>query len=306
MTPSTIALTGATGFVGQHLLDELLTAGHTVLALHRRPSDDSLPRREHLHWIPLHGARAAFEARPPRALVHLATCYGAAQPLSELMESNVVMPLRLLESALATGCTALINTDSYFAKPEFDYPHMRAYIDSKRCLLQCCAQLAAAHPSLRVVNARLEHVYGPGDGAAKFVTHLLTRLVAHEALALSPGDQTRDFIHVRDVAAAYLAVVGSVEGFAPGVTELQIGTGRAVSIREFVTTAKSLAASNSTLDFGALPHRPCEIMESAAAPDSLAALATLGWAPRRTLVDGLQDTLDALGAAPTHKADEQS
>lgn len=306
MTPRTIALTGATGFIGQHLLDELLVAGHKVLALHRRASDDGLPRHERLRWVPLSGAHRAFETDQPYALVHLATCYGSTEPLSEQVESNVVMPLRLLESAVATGCTLLVNTDSYFAKPEFDYPHMRSYIDAKRSFLRCCEQVAATHPALRVVNARLEHVYGPGDGAAKFVSYLLTRLIADEDLRLSPGDQTRDFIHVRDVAAAYLAIVAAADSFPPGMTELQIGTGQSVSIREFATTAKTLSGSGSALLFGALPHRPNEIMASAAAADSLEAMAALGWAPGRSLGEGLRESLDALRASPVKKATDSS
>lgn len=234
-------------------------------------------------------ADEALHRHSPEAVIHLATCYGVGSTLGEVVESNVVTPLRLLESAASAGCGLFINTDTFFGKPEFDYQHMRPYIRSKDEFMRWAA-LACEHGGPKLVNARLEHVYGPGDGDQKFVPMVLHKLSAQEPIELTPGDQLRDFVHVDDVAAAYLAVVDMHARLGRGTTELGVGTGTPHSVREFVETAKLLAGSSSVLHFGAKPHRPGEIQRSVANLDGLRAL---DWRPLHDLKSGIRATLAA-------------
>lgn len=175
----TIVLTGATGFVGSHLLTGLLSAGYSVVALHRRPTTDGLRREAGLTWEPLAEAATVFKRLRIEAVCHLATAYGNGMALAEVVESNVVMPLRLLEFAIEQSCALFVSTDTFFAKPGFNYSHMRSYIESKGQFIRWAGLAVASAPATKVVNARLEHVYGMGDGPQKFVPYVLRTLQAN-------------------------------------------------------------------------------------------------------------------------------
>lgn len=291
MTGKTIAITGATGFIGGHLLEALLSAGHKVVPLHRRESTGGLRRHDRLFWTALEDASACFKQHRPDVFIHVATCYNAGDSLAELVASNVLMPLRLLELAIAQGCPLFINTDTFFSKPEFNYSHKRSYIQSKEEFMRWAVIATEEKPAIKVVNIRLEHVYGPGDGTQKFIPQVLAKLMVNDALELSPGEQLRDFVYVDDVVEAYMTILRFGENLPTGPTEIQVGTGTTHSVRNLVELARSLCRSKSKLDFGAQPYRNREIMCSFADTDALKAL---GWTPRYTLESGLRDTLDAM------------
>lgn len=297
MNIQTVFLTGATGFIGGHLMDRLLADGHLVIALHRRASTERLRRHDRLFWIAVEDAEACFSRYRFDAVIHIATCYGEGVPLSHMVTTNVSMPLRLFELAVAQSCPLFINTDTFFGKPEFNYPHMRAYIQSKTNFMHWIALAAEASPAIKVVNTRLEHVYGPGDGPQKFVPHVLAKLLANETLALTPGHQLRDFVHVDDVVYAYLTILKVAENLPQGLTEIQVGTGMTHSVRNFVEMAQALCRSTSKLEFGVKQYRNSEIMCSAADTSGLSAI---GWVPRHTLASGLSATLDNMCIQHVH------
>jgi len=107
-------------------------------------------------------------------------------------------------------------------------------------------------------------------------------------IALTLGEQRKDFVYVGDVAAAFLAVLDNLGKLPAGAVDLECGTGQAVSIRAFVETIHRLTGSRAALRFGALPYRDGEIMLSQADPTALRAL---GWEARVSLANGLRATL---------------
>lgn len=291
MSEHKIALTGATGFVGRRLLAALLDTGKSVVALHRRSFLDNLPSHPNLTWEHLDTIKQSFASHQFDATFHLATAYGVGHSNAEVVEANITMPLRLLELATEHACPLFVSTDTFFAKPEFDYPHMQSYTLSKR-QFEAWARLISENATVtKIVNARLEHVYGPGDSSKKFVPHVLEKLLAGERLALTPGDQLRDFVHVDDVVKAYLAILQGMDSLPAGFTEAQVGTGQAVTVRHFVETAQALCHSSSVIEFGAHPHRAREIMHSQA---DTRMLRKLGWQAHHGVTAGIDAVLKVM------------
>lgn len=286
-----ILVTGASGFLGSALARRLHASGHEVGLLLRPGS-----RLERLAGLDLPAWRCADTAEAaqavrgfaPDALVHTACAYGRqGETAADLLATNVALGLALLQAlagtARAEGPRPLfLNTGS--ALP----PDASAYALSKQQFSDWGRLLARAGGA-QFINIRLQHMYGPGDDASKFSTRVLQACRRHEPrLPLTAGAQRRDFIYIDDVLDGYECLLRQAGALAPDA-ELDLGSGQAPTLREFVELAHRLTGSRSVLGFGDVPYRPGEPMLCQA---DLAAMAALGWQPRWSLEDGLRHTLD--------------
>ena len=285
----TILLTGATGFLGSHLLGGLLNNGFSVVVLKRTWSDTS--RIDHLlpeivaYDIDKTPLRIIFEAHAIEAVLHTATCYGRkGEKVSEIIDANLTLPLAVLELGAEFKIDTFFNTDTALPK-DLDY-----YTLSKKHLLEYGCRLAQAS-DIRFTNVRLEHMYGPGDDSNKFIPFLIRAFLGgKETLDLTAGEQRRDFIYLDDVVAAYLTLLEHRSNLVRPLTTFELGTGEAPLLADVVKMIHSLCESRTELRFGALPYRHGEVMHSQA---HVAPLARLGWSPRVSLSEGLTLTVEA-------------
>src|ERR1041384_4204168 len=118
---SKVLLTGATGFLGSHLLVGLLTRGHSVVVL-KRSSSSTARIADHLSRIRTHDVdrvplEAAFEHSPIDAVIHAATAYGRnGESAAQVDATNIAFGTELLETAAAAGVTTFVNTGTFSAK----------------------------------------------------------------------------------------------------------------------------------------------------------------------------------------------
>jgi nucleoside-diphosphate-sugar epimerase len=114
----------------------------------------------------------------------------------------------------------------------------------------------------------------------------MEKLVKNEDVDLTPGEQTRDFIYIDDVTNAYETVLSTLpdESFR----EFDVCTGKSISLRDFVETAKTVLHSSSQLNWGALPYRENEIMISKGDAEPL---KRLGWTPKYGIKEGILKTI---------------
>ena len=284
-----ILLTGATGFLGSHILRALIRSDERVVILKRSFSNTHriADLLEDVRWIDIDRADAeeAFSlAEPIDAVIHCATDYGrrALDPY-QVVEANIILPLRLLYLARKHGCRRFINTDTILDK------RVNHYSLSKS---QFVSWLKTYADSLVCINIALEHFYGPGDDPSKFVPFILHALLTEvPEIALTPGRQERHFVHIDDVVAAFRRVIAYTRSAVPGYYLYQVGTEQTTSIRAFVELAQRLTGNRATrLAFGALPYRANEVM----CPEvDLSALYGLGWRSRVNLHEGLAQTIES-------------
>lgn len=281
----TVLLTGATGFLGSHLLRKLLDENIQVIVLKRSFSDVSrisellTSKNVKTHNMDHIDHEMIFREYRIDLILHCATNYGRrdSNPL-EIIEANLLLPLKLLLLGIKYKASYFINTDTLLDK------RISSYSLSKKQFLDW---LVASSNDIHCINVALEHFYGFRDDSSKFVTSIIRELRDEvKEIRLTPGEQKRDFIYIDDVIDAFWAILVNLNNLGSNFTEFQIGSGVSVSIRELCELLKRLTRNKRThLNFGAIPYRANEIMESC---PNLAGIFALGWSPKTSLVDGLR------------------
>lgn len=284
----TLLITGATGYLGSHLAQTLLDAGHRVAILKRATSSlsrlDACVSRLAVFNIE-DGLNIPFQSLGYfDAIIHTATCYGrGGENPSEVFEANTAFPLRLLEIATS------FNTDTFFNTDTILYKYLNAYSLSKHHFMEWGKSFADSG-KIKFVNIKLEHMYGAGDDSSKFASYVIRSCLNNvDKLKLTLGEQKRDFIHIDDVVSAYQYLLENAGKLEQGFSEFGIGSGKAVTIHDFVDIVHRLTDSQTKLMFGALPYREHEIMHSEA---DVSGLTALGWHSRYDLKTGLKQVIE--------------
>jgi nucleoside-diphosphate-sugar epimerase len=297
-----VVLTGATGFLGRHVVRALLGQGVAVTVVVRECSDVTHLNElggelSVIRWA-VEDARSlegAFSGGHVDAVLHLATAYGRnGESEAEIVCANEILPMRLLEAATAANATLFLNADTFYSSRTVFEHGLAQHVHSKERLRARVADFAVER-AIRVANVRIEHMYGPRDHPRKFITQLLGDLIAHKPLIpLTAGEQRRDFVYVDDVARAFTTLVAHRAQLPASFADFQVGVGSAVRLREMVELAHELCGSRSELRFGAIPYRERELMVSAA---DTRELQRLGWTAQIPLRDGLARAIAAMRSA---------
>lgn len=291
-----ILLTGGSGFLGGALARHWAARGHELWLL-ARPSSrlDSLadlsPSVRLLRPDGQQAIESAVREAVPDVIVHTACAYGRkGETLLDVMDANLRLGVVMLQVVLESGPrdsgpTVFLNTGTVLAS------NVSPYALSKTQFSAWGAALAAQSPDrLRFVDIRLQQMYGPGDDRSKFTTHVIEACRADAPrLALTAGEQRRDFIHVDDVVRAYDLILERHDAFGASDV-IEVGSGDSVTMRDFVELTRQLAGASTALDFGAVPYRANEAMLCVA---DTTRLRELGWHPEVALIDGLRRLLDA-------------
>ena len=214
-----LAVTGATGFVGQALLDQAVADGIKVRALVRRPQAP----RAGVEWI-IGGlgddAALRHLLRGAEAVIHVA---GVVNDAAEFERGNVAGTLSLIEAAKAEGLTRLIYVSSLSARE----PALSAYGASK-----ARAEKLVLASGLDWTIVRPPGIYGPRD-----VDYFeMFRLARWGVMPVPPRSGRASIIHVADLARLLLAVVPGGEGVSHETFEPDDGRAQGWSHYELART----------------------------------------------------------------------
>lgn len=278
--PQNILVTGGAGFIGSHLADAFLAAGHRVAILDDLSSGkrENVPDGAELHILDVRSAEAADLVRrqPPDLLVHQAAQMDVRRSVADPMHDadvNLRGFLNLLEAAREAGTRrvlfastggAIYGEQDVHPAPE-DHPvrpvspYGVAKLAGERYLYYYHHEHGFDTTCLRYAN-----VYGERQnphGEAGVVAIFLDRLLADEAVTINgDGLQTRDYVHVSDVVAANLAAArASGERLAagePGFRVYNVGTGVETNVVELYRGLASAVGSDLEATHG--PAKPGE------------------------------------------------
>ena len=264
----TILLTGASGYLGGYLAKYFSTQGYSIIGISR---DNKIPLRQ------------IFEENKIDIVIHTATLYGRqGEAATELLRTNVLFPLEILELASEFSVEMFINTDTILAK------YISVYALTKN---QFTDWLSMYSDKIKCVNLGLDHFFGPNDKPIKFVAYLIEQLKNNvPEIKLTEGLQKRDFIYIDDVVEAYACIVENIHKLeTAAVHTFEVGTDVKTSIKELALLLKSLTQNTqTTLNFGAIPYRKHEIFDYEVDTQGL---KMLGWTSKVTLRQGLEEVL---------------
>lgn len=222
----TVAITGATGFAGQHALGGLLARGHRLRALVRDPARAALPAGVELVAGSLEDTPAlARLLAGSDAVVHLAAAL-AALDRDGYFRVNADGTRNLVDAALTVGVRRFVHVSSLAARE----PQISAYAASKRAAEE---MVAARMDELNAVIIRPPAVYGPGDRGTLPLIRELTRQVA--AIPSLPKARF-SLLHGCDLARL---IARAVDGGEQGIHEVSDGTPGGYGWADLTATASA-------------------------------------------------------------------
>jgi len=291
-----ILLTGPGGFLGSALVRFWAERGHDLWLLARPSScldrlEDVLATVKVMRASTPDELAAIVREAMPDAIVHTACSYGRkGESALDVMDANMRLGVALLQAVLesksleGTPPTLFLNTGTVLE------PGVSLYALSKTQFSAWGAALAASKPQrLKFIDIRLQQMYGPGDDDSKFITHVIEACRQNvPRLALTTGEQLRDFIHIEDVVQAYDRILERQYEFAES-DAIDVGSGDAVTMRSFVELVKQVTGAETVLEFGAVAYRAKEAMLCVA---DTKRLRSLGWHPTVPLTIGLRRLID--------------
>ena len=294
MSSKRILITGASGFVGQHMARLLIERGFRVSALQRGSLGVELPPMVERIYADLSDpASLAAVPRNWHGVIHLA---GASVPslftTTAPVVQNVAMTLNLLEHLqaarilLVSSCHVYAPSDVPQVEDGPIVPQGR-YGLSKHLVEQLAPHYAQA---LDIRIARPFNHLGPHQRPELVIPSLLRRLAAAKEetgpVRMQGMNSVRDFIDVRDVAAAYLAIL---ELDSPAHRTFNVCTGTGRSIGDLVALVLQLLGSEREVLFEGRPNSSDDIPFLVGSPDRLR--ADSGWKPELSLEQSLRAML---------------
>jgi nucleoside-diphosphate-sugar epimerase len=293
-----LLVTGATGFVGSHVVHAALARGHDVVAAVRSRSRaaafDGFPTT-HLVEVDLadgHAIRRIAREAAPDLVLHLAWPIGPDFADSRDNLTAVAGSMALLHGLLESRCPRIVFVGSHLELAPSDHDLAETDPALPRSLYATCkdavrrlAETAVAGTTSAFAWVRLFNLYGPGQPPWAFVPTVVRHLLDGRRCALTAGDQRRGFLHVRDAADALLAVgESSVSGI------VHVGSSDVVSVREVALRVAARVGHPELLDFGAMAPPARDASRIVPAIQRLD--AEVGFRPRVGLDQGLGETID--------------
>jgi nucleoside-diphosphate-sugar epimerase len=309
MPAANALVTGASGFIGAHLVARLLSEGCRVTVLAR--SSSALPAgwRERVQVIACDDFSESNLRRllntPFETVFHLAA-YGVRpshRDIDEMLRINVELPATLVRlCAEWRARIVMTGTFSEYRSPSTrdllleDSPLEQGKLYGSSKAAGGLTASAIAHSSgvgFRLL--RLFKVYGAGEAPHRLLPALVSGLDKRERVAISSGTQVLDFLYIDDVVEAMWRADAHCREKG-GIATWNVATGRAHSVREFAEhVAAAMNADASLLGFGAIAMRKDDEPWLVGSPELLR--SALGWQPSIGLDEGVRAAVTALRRA---------
>ncbi len=299
-----IVVTGATGFLAGYVIRQLRAARAEIVAVVQRSRAAS--RHEELNesietlWFD-HASEIAATVRGanPDYVIHLHAAISTqrtTEAFRATLEANLIPSLELMSACteIPVKKLVLLGTGEEFGSStgpfdESTLPDPPSPYGASKAAITTYARMFHTVFKLPVVVLRPSVIYGPGQASRMLIPQVMHALREGRAIPVTEGRQTRDFIHVEDVARGILAalVAQNVTGHS-----YNLASGEIVTVRDCLEKIEAITGLSGLIQYGALPYKPGEIFVYE--PISAKTFTALHWRPSVWLEDGLAETWASL------------
>lgn len=287
-----VLVTGATGFIGQHLCDALVNLGADVFALSRSATDDDFSDKVKVCPVDLQDQEATervVRMVQPEIVFHLAGLVNTQQDLSLViptLKNNLTGSINLFLALTQIGCERVVVIGSS-EEPDvsrFGSSPNSPYAAAKDALTSYARMFHKVF-SLPVVVARPYMSYGPHQVTSKIIPYTITSLLSGVPPQISSGRRICDLIYIQDLIMALL-----LTGFKPDLAGevVDLGTGIGTTIHDAVQIITEIIDTPKYPEFGAIPDRLYEYPQIA---DIAKTKDLIGFQPNWSLREGLELTI---------------
>ena len=284
-------VTGATGFVGSHLVDRLVQDNWQTHIICR--SNSIIPDSPEFKTVIAHIYDGSTESiikcvtsAKPDIVFHLASMVvtqHVSKDIENLIHSNVLFGTQLLEAMRINNINHIINTGTFWQHyNNEDYNPVCLYAATKQAfeaLLEYYVQTC----DFKAITLKLFDTYGPNDPRPKLF-HLLNKAATTgQPLDMSGGEQLIDLVHIDDVIEAFIIASQQLVGNKVIKNKsYAVSSGQPLLLRKLVETYAEVTNQNIPVNWGSKPYRYREVM----IPWNLGA-AIEGWYPNTKLEQGI-------------------
>lgn len=267
---NTCIMTGATGYIGSHVLKYLLSKGwdiHVVAdpKFGYAAIEDVRTQIDVFEYDgDIKALTAYFQKVNADVVFHLAaaviTSYKPEQ-VSVLIQSNIQFGTEILEAMKTSSTRRIVSTGSYWQNYNSDtYNPVDLYAATKEAF-EKIVQLYVDAFDFRHINLRLFDVYGEDDKRPKLWNILKKIAGTDEELEVSPGEQKLDMVHISDVCTAYEAAYQLLSE-SDGIQNETFGvmTGYQYSLKSIIALYEQKLGKKLNVRFGGRPYKTREVM----------------------------------------------
>ena len=266
----TVVITGASGFLGRHVVNEIRKLNFSIIAIcrNRLVAPVNLKLNE-VACVDSSATVKEFESffaeiSGPVVVAHLAAHYSnlhLADDVTKLVESNIHFPTRLVDALWrAKPNSTVINISTLFQHFESrDYSPLSLYGATKESFLKIL-DFYAQSELLKVVDITIGDTYGANDVRHKLIDLLISHVGSTDTLKLGSGRQNMSLMHITDVARGIARVIDDHQSIpTKEVWRVQMPPTENILVRDLVAKIEKIAAKPMRCTFDASRDRKREI-----------------------------------------------
>jgi len=273
-----VLVTGATGFIGSHLIPKLIDKGYDVWSMERyitgRIGQTHIVKTVYADLVDGFTVRKALRIVQPDVVVHLASispvAYSYDHP-QEVMQTNLIGTINLAESCLREVHNPLCPCSPY-AVSKVACEHYLNYMKE-----------AYDFP---VTILRPFNTYGRKNDYHFLIEKTIVQMLTRNVVELVDPNPVRDWLYVEDHVNAYLTCLGNPKAIGH---VFNFYTGKGYTVKETVDKIAELIEFKGEIRWGSAPQRPVESKVIIGSYEK--AKRMLGWEPKYSLEEGLKETI---------------
>lgn len=264
-----ILVTGATGFIGKHLVNKFLELGYTVY-ISLLPKENSPFRIE----VKTHVFKYEYikndiqylKSNHINGVIHLASLYittHQSDQATKLIDSNVKFGTHILEAAVQANIEWFINTGTFWQ--HFNnavYSPVNLYAASKQAF-ESISQYYIETNQIKFCTIYLSDTYGPDDSRPKVFNHWAKMANQKESIDMSPGDQIIDISYIDDIIDAFVLLTHHL--LNPGFNIINgsvyaVKAEKRYTLKELATIFEQAIKQKLKINWGGRTYRDREVM----------------------------------------------